>query len=78
MMAITAIDPDLCYEVGLVEAKLQNATFDVYHKGGLCEPALSCHLKLQVGFKPFCLNADNLLKVLSCINVVMAGTAFLI
>lgn len=25
----------LCLQ-GLVEAKLQNATFDVYHNGGLC------------------------------------------
>lgn len=45
---------------------------------GSVEPAVSRHLKLQVRFKPFCLNADNLLKVLSCINVVMTGIAFLI
>lgn len=45
---------------------------------GSVEPTVSPHLKLQVSFKPFCLNVDNLLKVLSCINVVMTGATFLI
>jgi len=69
--SFSSVFPFTCLAQGKRSYKMRHLTSII--TVGSVETAVSRLLKLQVRFKP----ADNLLKVLSCIDVVMTGTVFL-